>query len=101
MKNIIDLNELNSRKLWQALGKDAEVKGSNPLEAAEMFYEKYPKSRAPITVREIIAYDYLDSDTGKLVPMYKVIFGVGGTKSYGNITKKTFRAILTNSTAAP
>lgn len=100
MNNIIDPNELNSRKLWQALGKDAEAKGSNPLEAGEKFYEKYPKSRAPIVVREIIAYDYLDEDTGNLVPMIKRIFGVGGGKSYGNITKKTFREILTNSSTA-
>lgn len=89
--------ELNRKSTWQALGGSKGEKkayGDTALQSAENFYAKFPNTRAPIHVRQVWSYDYLDKDTGKLVPMIKTIYGQG-IRNLGVVTKANYKERLT------
>lgn len=86
--------ELDRKIVWQALGNQGSVCGNTALEAAEKFYAKYPRSRSPISVREVISYNLKDQDSGKLIPMITTVFG-GKYISHRNITKADYKERLT------
>jgi hypothetical protein len=91
---LIHPDELNARVVWQAIGNESKCNhGQTAFEAAQNFFAAFPRTRAPIWVREVIRYDYLDKDTGNLVPMHRVVFN-SKSRIFREITKANYKELL-------